>query len=144
MSSVFSTIEQGAILTTSIDNSKSQGSSIWDTNGGNNTQDKIFLLSYTEANKYFGAQYYKVYGSDKNIKSRVSPTAYAIKQGAHSLSQYRTADGASAGWWLRSPGSQQNWAIFVGLDGSVNSGAVTYDCWCVRPVLWINLDSDIF
>lgn len=73
----FSSAEQAAILTTNVDNSKSQCYSGWNTSGGNNTQDKVFLLSYAEASKYFGVTY-----NSSNTKSRVAPTAYAIAQGA--------------------------------------------------------------
>ena len=47
----FSSAEQSAILTTNVDNSKKQCYSGYSTDGGNNTQDKVFLLSYAEANK---------------------------------------------------------------------------------------------
>lgn len=73
----FSSAEQAAILTTSVDNSKYQCYSGWSTNGCNNTQDKVLLLSYAEANKYFGV----TYDNRRNTKSRVAPTAYAIAQG---------------------------------------------------------------
>ena len=101
----FSTEEQGAIMTTSVDNSKSQGYSDWGTNGGNNTEDIIFLLSYAEANKYLG-----VTSDDRNnTKSRVVPTAYAEAAGASTYSSYKTADGEASGWWwLRSPGRRQD------------------------------------
>ena len=51
----FSSAEQAAILTTSVDNSSNQG--YWGRSGGN-TQDKVFLLSYAEANKYFGITHF--------------------------------------------------------------------------------------
>ncbi len=53
LQSAFSADEQTAILTTAVDNSNSQGlhNSRWDEDGGNNTQDQIFLLSYAEANR---------------------------------------------------------------------------------------------
>ena len=141
MSSVFSTIEQGAILTTSIDNSKSQGLSIWDTNGGNNTQDKIFLLSCAEANKYFGV----TREDSNNMRSRVSLTAYALQAGAYPSDSIKTADEAAAGWWwLRSPGRTQNCAAYVLPDGALSYSSVNNGLVCVRPALWINLESDIF
>lgn len=94
----FSSAEQAAILTTNVDNSKNQCYSGWSTSGGNNTQDKVFLLSYAEANKYFGV----TYDNSSNTKSRVAPTAYAIAQGAWTDSFDKTADRADAGhWWLR-------------------------------------------
>ena len=140
----FSDEEQSVILTTAVDNSKSQGYSGWNTNGGNNTQDKVFLLSYAEANKYFGVEHYSVNGSDKNTRSRVAPTAYATKQGASTINS-STADGQAAGWWwLRSPGNNQSYAAFVGIGGSLYSLIVDSTSGCVRPALWINLKSDIF
>lgn len=145
LNKAFTAQEQKGILTTSVDNSKSQGYSSYNTNGGNNTQDKIFLLSYAEANKYFGVQHYSVSGSDNNTKSRVAPTTYAIKQGAYTDSSCKTADGTASGWWwLRSPGNIQHNAARVITGGSLRNRDVGNDGGCVRPALWINLESDIF
>ena len=141
MKKAFSAKEQSAILQTNVDNSKSQGYSEWSTSGGNNTQDKIFLLSYAEANKYFG-----VTNDDrKNTKSRVTPTAYAKKQGANTDDSYMTTEGSAAGWWwLRSPGLFQNDAAIVYIDGSLGLFYVRSGSGVVRPALWINLESDVF
>ena len=137
----FSANEQSAILLTNVNNSKGQGYSNWRTSGGNNTQDKIFLLSYVEANKYFS-----VTNSDSsNTKSRVSPTAYAIEQSADISSSNKTSDGADAGWWwLRSPGETQGYAANVYSSGFLNYFIVTNENGSVRPAFWLNLDSDIF
>ncbi len=138
----FSSAEQAAILTTNVDNSKNQCYSGWSTSsGGNNTQDKVFLLSYAEANKYFGV----THDTTSNTKSRVAPTAYAIAQGAYTHSSNKTADGTDAGWWwLRSPGSSQFYAAYVGSGGSLYLNDVYYDSVSVRPALWVNLESAIF
>ncbi len=141
LSKAFSTDEQSAILTTAVDNSKSQGYSEWNTDGGNNTEDRIFLLSYAEANRYLG-----VTRDDRNnLKSRVSPTAYALAQGAYTRDSYRTEDGAAAGmWWLRSPGILQSDAADVDPAGSLSISTVGFDNFVVRPAFWLNLESDIF
>ena len=137
----FTAEEQKGILLTNVDNGSSQSYSGWSTNGGNNTQDRVFLLSYAEANKYLDV----TYDDRKNTKSRAEPTAYAIKQGAYTNSNNKTADGAAAGWWwLRSPGDLQLMAAFVGSDGSLDYGSVLINDACVRPALWINLESGIF
>lgn len=133
----FSSAEQAAILTTNVDNSKSQCYSGWNTSGGNNTQDKVFLLSYAEASKYFGVTY-----NSSNTKSRVAPTAYAIAQGAGKNSSYKTADGIDAGWWwLRSPGAYQSSAAGVRTGGSLFFNDVNYDSGSVRPALWVNIEA---
>ena len=146
LNAAFTADEQAAILTTAVDNSDSQGYSGWSTNGGNNTQDKIFLLSYAEANQYLGVEHWSVDDSKNNTRSRVAPTAYAIAQGAWTYSDYyQTADGAAAGWWwLRSPGVDQINAAYVKYDGALYSYYVNYESASVRPAFWINLESGIF
>ena len=141
MNNAFSKAEQGAIVTTVLDNSKSQGYSRWDTNSGDNTQDKVFLLSYAEANKYIGV----TWEDSNNLTSRVTPTAYALKQKAYTSGSSKTADGSAAGWWwLRSPGSSQENAACVLTDGSLHNIDVSNYYGCIRPALWINLEYDIF
>lgn len=137
----FSSAEQAAILTTSVDNSKYQCYSGWNTSGGNNTQDKVFLLSYAEANQYFGV----TYDNSSNTKSRVAPTAYAFAQGAGENSSYKTADGIDAGWWwLRSPGYNQSRAADVFPVGSLFYIDVNYASGSVRPALWVNIEKVVF
>lgn len=96
--------------------------------------DKVFLLSINEANKFFSS----------NEARKCAPTAYAKARGAYTSSNYKTASGeAACWWWLRSPGYTQNCAARVLNDGSVHyAGDIVYgDGGCVRPALWINLDS---
>lgn len=136
----FNSAEQTAILITSVDNSKCQG--YWSTEGGNNTQDKVFLLSYAEANKYFDVENWQNNGATDNVKSRVAPTVYAIAQGAGKNSSYKTADGIDAGrWWLRSPGVSQYDAAYVSTDGSLYANRVNVGSGSVRPALWVNIEA---
>ena len=138
INNAFTSAEQQCILLTDVDNSRSQCYSEFDTTGGNDTQDKIFLLSYAEANKYLDV----TYDNDNNTKSRVAPTDYAIAQGAWQDDDYKTEDGLYAGcWWLCSPGFYQSTAASVFSDGSLDYSLVLLDNSCVRPALWINLDS---
>ena len=124
-----------------MDNSASQGYGGWNTDGGNNTEDKVFLLSFAEANKYLDV----TRDNSSNTKPRTEPTAYAIGQGASTNSVYQTADGAAAGWWwLRSPGGAQHGAAYISRDGALDSKGVNVDNASVRPALWVNLESGIF
>lgn len=144
LNKAFTPKEQANILLTNVDNSKSQGYSEWDTDGGNNTQDRVFLLSYAEANKYFGVNHYSV---DKpkgypNKDSRVKPTAYAIAQGAYTNSDYKTSESAETGlWWLRSPGYDWNSAANVTTNGSLSGSYVYRDSGYIRPALWVDLNT---
>jgi tetratricopeptide (TPR) repeat protein len=131
MNKAFTAEEQSTILTTTVDNGNSYS----------NTQDKIFLLSYAEANKYFGV----THNDRNNTSARVKPTAYAEKKGAYTDSNYKTADGDSAGWWwLRSLGYNQGFAADVSTDGSLLSLRVSRGNGCVRPALWVDINSGIF
>ncbi len=143
LNKAFTTQERMAILTTNVDNSLSHGYSGFNTDGGNNTQDKVFLLSYKEANKYLGVTYF----DRNNTKSRVLLTAYAIQASAFTFASNRTAEGTAAGWWwwwLRSPGSYQPLATGVDPYGSLLLNHVDNTTGGIRPALWINLESDIF
>ena len=131
----FTAKEQSSILITMVDNSKSQGYSGHRSDGGNNTQDQIFLLNYREAfDLYF----------ESNDARMCAPTDYAKSQGTYTFNGYKV-NGQSAGWWwVRSPGYFQYYAAFVNNGGSFRSHSVRSDSGCVRPAFWINLESDIF
>jgi len=134
----FTSYEREQIVLTYVDNSRSQGYSDWNTKGGNNTQDRIFSLSYAEANRYFNV----TYQNENNISSRITPTEYAKAKGAGlTLKNLLTEDYDIAGWyWLRSPGSNQRDAASVDTDGSLGSDRVTLKNSCVRPAMWIWID----
>ncbi len=139
----FSEEEQRAIVATETDNSSGQGYSGWSAAGGNNTQDRVFLLSCAEAYRYLGVRYWQE-DDGGNTASRTAPTAYAAARGAWT-GEDLTADGEVAGWWwLRSPGSIQNGAACVGRNGSFYMLRVDYSAGTARPAVWIDLDSDVF
>lgn len=89
---------------------------------GNDVQDKIFLLSIAEANKYDTARVCK-------------PTAYAVACNVH------TGVYGNSRWWLRSPGRTQGYAAYVDSDGEISYKGlyVDYRSFAVRPAMWIEL-----
>ena len=128
-------------MQTKVSNARSECYSIWNTNGGNDTQDKIFLLSYREANKYFDV----TYENSQNMRSRVVPTEFVKKQGAWTNSDYKAEGGKPAGWWwLRSPGNFQNRAAHVDHGGSLTYINVLSESASVRPAFLLHLGSDLF
>ncbi len=141
MDTAFTNEEQAAIIKTKVDNSQAEGYSRLNTSSGNNTEDQVFLLSYKEAfEDYFTSDEERI----------CTPTTYADWAG----SAY-TGFGGGCRWWLRSPGEEQNAALCVEDDGSlINRAAgtgsmysrdsVSHECICIRPALWVNLESDIF
>ena len=104
----------------------------YDTDPGNATKDKVFLLSIVEAEKYFafdGAR-------------RCVPTEYAISNGAFALDEYFKDGKATCRWWLRSLGYSQRNVASVDYDGDVfeYGYSVHDDSDAVRPAMWITID----
>ena len=98
----------------------------YDTNLGNPMEDKVFLLSINEANRYFS--------SDELWQCR--PTEYAVANGVNQL------DGGNCQWWLWSPGFEGNCAAIVSDDGGISSGHyVGSGTVAIRPILWIDLNA---
>ena len=124
LGSAFSANEKAMIPTVTVSADKNPD---YNTNPGNAMQDQVFLLSITEANKYFSSD------SARQCK----PTDYAVANGACE------SDSGNCWWWLRSPGDGQNDAAIVSYDGDVDEygGSVDYDDTAVRPALWIDLNS---
>jgi tetratricopeptide (TPR) repeat protein len=132
LKSAFSADEQAKIQSTNVSADKNTDHNI---NAGNATTDKVFLLSIKEVKEYFI--------SDEARKC--VPTAYAEANGAYKSRCYTKGGTATCSWWwLRSPGYNQHYAAGVGGAGLVNSDngcGVSYGNGCVRPAMWINLDS---
>ena len=110
----------------------------------NNTQDRIFLLSKTEAEVYFNLD-----ERNEQVETRVAPTPYAIARDAYISDMYQTAEGLSAGQWLlRTPSFDYFEGMVVFQDGKFErsnhkdkgSGNLTV----ARPAIWLDLDADIF
>ncbi len=142
VNAAFTHEEWYAILVTDVDNSSSQGYSVWSTNGGYNTRDEIFLLSYAEANRYLGV----ARDDYSHMRSRLKPTAYANRKGfPPAVYHPMTAEGdISWWWWLRSPGDDQDNAASVNQNGLLDWNSVFSEGGCVRPAFWLNLESDFF
>ena len=104
-----------------------------DTDPGNATQDKIFLLSSGEVfSEYFN-------NVNENA-GQCEATDYAKSQGATS-SKLDDFIGKTL-WWLRSPGKEQNFAATALLNGGINSdGAEVNRNYAVRPAMWIDLSA---
>lgn len=122
INSAFSAEEQKQILHTTVTVDRSP----YRTNPGNNTKDRVFLLSIAEAQKYFGS---------KSVR-QCQGTVYCFAQGA-----YKVGDGYCL-WRLRSPGSS-GCTAYVYNDGSINEYGYPVDegTIAVRPALWIDLGS---
>lgn len=124
LNSAFDSTEQNLIQLSTVTADKNPR---YSTNQGNDTKDKVFLLSEKEVKQYF-----------KNDEDRkCKPTKFAINNGAYKN------DSGRCWWWLRSLGRFSNSAAVVYPDGSVRflGGNVDFNDDSVRPALWINLKS---
>ena len=138
----FSKEEQARISETRINNPNN----LWyGTAGGNDTTDKIFLLSLEEADKYFGnsgdyENKRRKSWDDKNDKwvSADDGFAFSNVNDSDRIAQYNN----QVSWWyLRSPGRSSLLAAPVFYDGPVYVRGLSVGSarGGVRPALWLNL-----
>ena len=120
----FNKAEKAKIQTSLI---KNKDNSEHGTSGGNDTEDKVFLLSEKEADTLFS-------NDDERI---AKATEYAEESGVY------VNEEKAAWWWLRSPGSNSYDAAGVRDDGWVHRRGdyVRSDSGGVRPALHLNLQS---
>lgn len=130
LNTAFNLEEQQKIANTSV---SADENPTYTTNPGNDTTDKVFLLGISEANRYF----------DSDEARKCIPTAYAKANGAYNSSRYTKGGVATCLWWLRSPGYFQDVAAIVNDGGSVTyyGSIVSYADVCIRPAMWITLDT---
>ena len=127
-----------------FDSNVIQSDSLYNTSAsarGNDTVDKVFLLSDSEVYGTDKAQSYGFVYSDDTYdearRSRSSTYARAMGTAWYTYSGNKW----NCGWLLRSPGYDSNSAIGVSDDGEVNDGycRVDYDYVGIRPASFLNL-----
>lgn len=145
INSAFSSEQISAIESTRVINNNNIN---YKTNGGNDTLDKVFLLS--EADVYNTDEAQK-YGFDKEVenapkkRSYCSTYAYAMGTTRYNNSYYLRYK-EDVNWWLRSPGKYAYKAAYVNDEGRVYGygNDVNDKCSGVRPALYLNLSSDMY
>lgn len=130
----FSATEKSAVKTTVVVNEDNLEHR---TEGGNNTNDKVYLLSAQEAMTLsYGFPPYNMSEKAREAKN----TKYINEQGVNKGYGEWVGNGY---WWLRTPGNQKNTAAVVNFSGYiVMDGDYVYsESPYVRPVLHLNLSS---
>ena len=118
MNRAFSSSEQEAIRTTKVIN---EDNYYYKTDGGNDTLDKIYLLSLSETDEE------KEYGFTDSYGMTIKYSNYA------DLCDYQY-------WWLRTPGEKNISAAAVDMFGEAYVGGGESDMELgIRPVLHLNL-----
>ena len=144
INSAFTSTQRSAIKTTNVVNNNNIN---YGTAGGNNTSDKVFLLSESEIYNTDTAEGYgfvKDYGTyDEARRSRCSTYAYAMGTWRyHNTDAEYTKYNGTVMWWLRSPGRYGSGsAAEVNFNGGVNRVGYSVDnnYESVRPALHLNL-----
>ena len=125
----FSKQEQAVILEVDNTNADNQW---YGTKGGDDTKDKVFLLSIEEAVKYFG--------DSGQLQKRPKKDDWRIndKYNSDRIAGYQNK---AWWWWLRSLGDYSDYAAIVYYGGGLrmNGLDVSYEEGGVRPALWLNL-----
>jgi hypothetical protein len=101
----------------------------FDTNPGNDTYDKIFLLGITETSEYLESKEFR----------RCFATVYAQNKGVY----VSTTEG-TCWYWLRTPSSYSSGSVFVDFYGNIRNDEMDFvrrdtDNMGVRPAMWIDL-----
>ncbi len=130
----FSEDEQSAIITTDVVTAVNPE---YETDGGNATKDKIYLLSYEEViNPLYGF-------SESGEKSDTRCSANTVFAG-----QQKSSVNNPSYWLLRTPGKTLSTVSYVGEDGAVDTKKwlpVSDSSFSmVRPVLHLDLSSSVW
>lgn len=138
LNAAFSAGEKTVIAETTVVNNDNKDDN-YGTNGegGNNTTDRIFLLSIEETDN---RNYFPQFSSSRYSTN----TAYVADGGK--LKCYMNEAGELDGWWLRSPGFDNSMAAFIEEDGGgvYEGDPVNTKGTAVRPAFNLNLSSVLF
>ena len=128
----FSEEEKAAILITDLE---TENVSDIEAGSANIIRDRVFLLSATEAGRYFA-----------NEEARMCiPTKYATAQGAAQDDEYFIDGVGTCPWWLRSPGKRTNCEASINRFGRISLDAgITNEHFGIRPVIAVLLDKSEF
>ena len=126
----FSSSEQEKIKITNVLNEANPDCGM---TGGNNTNDKIFLLSIEEVKTYFG---------NYTATWNVSLCGYEFSQNVATRGTYYSKSKDPIfkdSWWLRSPGGSLKCAAKVSHINMLPSGDYICNEAGVRPAMWVTI-----
>ena len=141
--SAFTASEKKYIRTSYLENADNPWYGI---EGGNDTEDKVFALSLAEAKQYFEIEdkpgRSNFWESALPTLSAAKVTAYAEAQGALVSDKYYESTAGNGLWWLRSPGSYNDFAALIDYygNGLVDGYYAYFYNYAARPALWLNLN----
>ncbi len=147
INAAFSIEEQERIAITMVQNPVNP---IYGRDGGNDTQDRVFLLSIDEAKQYYindpreqSAEAIAKEYSIPNVLRFLNATDYAVAQGVVLFNSQQAPLMQMNGnccWWLRSSGAHDRVAAYIDVNGDIMEGGgfTVFYGLAVRPVMWVD------
>jgi len=147
----FESDQQAQILVSEL---KNPGNHWYGIAGGNDTQDKIFILSLEEADQYFGnsgdylARRRKKYDNGQWvfddvgwILSNQHDSTRVARLHNDTTAHAATQPAPASLWWLRTPGYSDCTVAYVSTTGNIpaNGDRVCIGRGGVRPAMWVKL-----
>jgi len=132
----FSPEEKALIKTSNVINANNPVSGV---SGGNNTADKLFLISYAQA---LTASYGFSAGVAADTARTAQGTDFSKCSGLYVNTGMPNINNSY--WWLRSPGNSPSEAMTATVNGSLLSDLNNQACLGIRPALKLNLQSAAF
>lgn len=153
----FTSGQKNMILETELVNEDNEE---WESEGGEDTVDKVFILSHSELVKYFpGVEKRYVTHTYRHAgESLQAPgTPYAIANGLPSEAMdedfydlclnewgYReeSLTRKASKYWVRTPGCEEGYAMYVTEEGQIIDSGATADTKRrgVRPAMWVEFE----
>ena len=147
LSTAFNRTDQSLIISSQLSNSDNPK---FESDGGADTTDKIFLLSQNDILLYLS--------DGEELKCPMTDTAQQKLSDLYlnsdlgdyesNLAMLKRLSEEGGGklfwwWWLRTPGQTNSWASVVDIDGSVDlwGGVINSYFGAVRPALWLDLNA---
>lgn len=127
------------------------------TDGGNDTRDKVFLLSIDDIGVYFDTSFQQGVYEEYDPLLCARPTEEALASGnlhpyydyeliEYGLEEYSlgtTKYDGNVSWWLRTAGYDNDFEAFVDAVGYTNcyGASADYGSYGIRPAMWVNYSS---
>lgn len=140
LDAAFSAKEQNAIVETAVVNDDNKDDNYGtDGDGGNDTTDRIFLLSIAEADN---RSYFPKYSSSRYSAN----TPYVADGGRLGTHMNGEDEDYLDRWWLRSPGFDNTMAAGIDEEGGeiYEGNPVNNKSFAVRPAFNLNLENVLF
>jgi len=134
----FSESEKSMIIETNVVNNDNP---IYGIDSGNDTVDKVFLLSLEEAQAYFDDDNSRIAVQNMTAaKLEIAAEAWGYDGALGDITRH---NGLPGKWRLRTAGFKENQVVDVGGDGEISAsgGSPNNVPAGVRPAMWVRIDA---